>query len=122
MRAPVRRRIVLGTIFRVMPRAVRRKALERERTVIEWRIGGRGDGRDDVRQLVIEDGAAALLEGEPREADLVLMLDGVVFLLLATGNANGAELFVRGEIKFEGDPWLAMRMPKMFAFGRPSRP
>jgi putative sterol carrier protein len=118
MRGPWRRRLVLGVIFRAMPRAVRRKALERERSVIEWRIGGRRDGRSEVRQLVIEDGAAALLEGEPRDADLVLMIDGVDFLLLATGNANGAELFVRGEISFEGDPWLAMRLPRLFAFGR----
>ena len=41
MCGPLRRRFLLGLVFRAMPRAVRRKALEREHVVIEWRITGR---------------------------------------------------------------------------------
>lgn len=115
MRAPRRRRALLGLIFRAMPRAIRRNALERERTVIEWRVTGRPDDRHDVRQLVIEHGAATMLAGEPREADLILTIDGVDLLLLATGNADGAALFVKGRVEIEGDPWLAMRLPQIFA-------
>ena len=109
-----RRRALLGVVFRAMPRSVRRRALERERAVIEWRITGRRDGRQDVRQLVIEDGTATLLPGEPRDSDLVLMLDGTTFLLLVTGNASGPLLFVSGKLEFYGDPWLAMRLPRLF--------
>ena len=98
MHRPLIRRLVLWAIFRVMPRAVRRKVLEREQVVIEWRITGRRDGRQDVRQLVIEDGRAAAVRGEPREADLGLMMDGATFLLLATGNASGPKLYVRGKL------------------------
>ena len=58
MLGPLRRRMLLGLVWRAMPRAVRRKAREREHVVIEWRITGRPDGRHDVRQLVIGDGAA----------------------------------------------------------------
>jgi galactokinase len=36
-----------------------------------------------VRQLVIEDGSARVVRGEPREADLGLMMDGGTLLLLA---------------------------------------
>ena len=119
MRMSFTRRALLGGIFRVMPRAVRRKALERERAVIEWRItGGRGP-EPDVRQLVIEPGGATVLPGMPREPDLAFTTDGVTFLLLATGHADGAALFVRGDLIFEGDPWLAMRLPKIFAAPRP---
>jgi putative sterol carrier protein len=109
-----RRGALLWLIFRAMPRAVRRKALEREEAVIEWRITGRADGRHDVRQLVVEDGAAIVAQGEPREADLTLTMDGVAFLLLATGNAEGTRLFVNGDVEVEGDPWLAMRLPRFF--------
>ena len=70
--APLRRRAVLGTIFWAMPKAVSRRALAKERLVVTWRITGRRDGRADLRQLVIEDGAAAVLDGEPREPDLEL--------------------------------------------------
>ena len=114
MCGPLRRRFLLGLVFRAMPRAVRRKAREREQVVIEWRITGRPDGRHDVRQLVIEDGVATLVPGEPREADLILFADGVSFLLLATGNASGPKLYALGKVSFEGDPWLAMRLPRLF--------
>jgi len=106
---------VLWAIFRAMPRAVRRKVLEREEVVIEWRITGRRDGRQDVRQLVIEDGRARLLHGEPLEADLGLMMDGGTFLLLATGNASGPHLYASGKLELYGDIWLAMRLPRFFA-------
>jgi predicted lipid carrier protein YhbT len=112
------RRVVLWAIFRVMPRAVRRKVLDREHVVIEWRITGRRDGRQDVRQLVIEEGAARVLRGEPREADLGLMMDGATFLLLATGNASGPALYARGKLELYGDIWLAMRLPRFFAVRR----
>ena len=109
------RRPVLWGIFRFMPRAVRRKALERENVVVEWHVTGRRDGKHDVRQLVIEEGAAHVLRGQSRDPDLVLTLDGESFLLLATGNASGPRLYVTGALGLEGDPWLAMRLPKLFA-------
>jgi hypothetical protein len=115
MDRPLIRRLVLWGIFRAMPRAVRRKVLAREHVVIEWRITGRRDGRQDVRQLVIEDGRALVLQGEPREADLGLMMDGGTFLLLASGNASGPKLYARGQLELYGDLWLAMRLPRFFA-------
>jgi predicted lipid carrier protein YhbT len=121
MGRPRRRRVLLWTVFNVMPRVIRRKALERERVVIEWRITGGPDGRHDVRQLVIEGGAAVVLRGEPREPDLTLTIDGVDFLLLVTGNASGPNLFVRGDVAVEGDPWLAMRLPRLFGASRVGR-
>jgi len=115
MHRPLIRRLVLWGIFRVMPRVVRRKVLEREEVVIEWRITGRRDGRQDVRQLVIEGGRAQLLPGEPREADVGLMMDGGTFVLLATGNASGPRLYLGGKLELYGDVWLAMRLPRFFA-------
>jgi putative sterol carrier protein len=115
MHRPTIRRLVLWAIFRAMPRAVRRKALARENVVVEWRITGRRDGRQDVRQLVIEEGAACVLRGEPRDADLGLMMDGGTFLLLATGKASGPVMFASGKVELYGDPWLAMRLPRFFA-------
>ncbi len=112
--APLRRRAVLGTIFWAMPKAVTRRALAKERLAVTWRITGRRDGRADLRQLVIEDGAAVVLEGEPREADLELTLDGVAFVLLATGNASPQTMYLREEIQLDGSPWIALRLGRVF--------
>ncbi len=112
--APLRRRAVLGTIFWAMPRAVSRRALAKERLAVTWRITGRRDGRADLRQLLIEDGAAVVLKGEPREADLELTLDGVAFVLLATGNASPQRMYLSEEIQLDGSPWVALRLGRVF--------
>ena len=111
---PLFRRVVLGTIFWGMPRAVTRKALAKESVVVGWRITGRRDGRHDMRQLVIENGTARVLTGEPREEELRITMDGVAFLLLATGNGSPQGMYVRQEIDIRGDPWLALRVGRFF--------
>ena len=117
MRGPRRRRAILWALFAAMPRAIRRRALEREQVVIEWQVTGRRDGGYDARQLVIEDGQALVLSGDKREANLTVIVDGLALLLLATGNASGPNLFVAGDVDIKGDPWLAMRLPRLFAAG-----
>lgn len=109
-----RRGMLLGLVFGAMPRAVSRRARERENVVICWRITGRPDGRADLRQLVIENGTAELLPGEPRESDLEISLDGADLLLVATGNAFAPALFLRERIELEGDLYLAMRLERIF--------
>jgi predicted lipid carrier protein YhbT len=117
LRGRLRRRLVLRAVFAAMPRAVRRSALERENIVVEFRLLGSRDDRPDVRQLVIEDGAATVLPGEPREADLEITIDAADLLRVATGNAAAPALYVTGELEIYGDPWLAMRLPRLFVLG-----
>jgi hypothetical protein len=112
--APLRRGAILGTIFWAMPKAVSRRALAKERLAVTWRITGRRDGRADLRQLVIEDGAVIVLRGEPREPDVELTLDGVAFVLLATGNASPQGMYLRDEIELTGSPWVALRLGRVF--------
>lgn len=123
MAGPRRRALLLGLVFRAMPRAVSRRARERENLVICWRLTGRADGRADLRQLVIENGGVELLPGEPRDADLEISIDGADLLLVATGHAFAPALFLRERIEVEGDLWLAMRMERIFRMpGRGRRP
>jgi putative sterol carrier protein len=86
--------------------------------VIAWRITGRRDGHADVRELVIEDGAAYVLAGEARPADLELTLDGTDFIEMATGHQRAVRLFLRGRLEVEGDPWLAMRLERVLRVPR----
>lgn len=121
MGGPRRRATILWALFKAMPHAIRRRALEREQVVIEWHITGRRDGGHDVRQLVIEEGEAFVSPDDKREENLILTIDGVALILLATGNASGPEQFVAGNVDIKGDPWLAMRLPRLFASGERPR-
>ncbi|MEA2346954.1 MAG: hypothetical protein QOG62_741 [Thermoleophilaceae bacterium] len=117
MLGPRRRKLLLGLVFGAMPRAVSRRALAKENVVIGWRITGRSDGRSDMRQLVIESGTAALMEGEPREFDLEISIDGADLMLVATGNASGPALFLKERIELDGDLYLAARLQGIFRIG-----
>lgn len=119
-----RRRAFIGGLFRAMPRVVRRKALEREQVLIEWRVSGRPDGRHDVRRLLVA-GGRAIVHPDGRDAptadqrpDLRITVPAAELLLVATGNANAPALFARGTLEIEGDPWLAARLPRFFATPR----
>ena len=118
MLGPRRREFLLGLIFRAMPRAISRRALAKEQIVIGWRITGRADGRSDMRQLVIENGAAELLEGEPRDVDVEISIDAVDFMMVATGHADGPTLFLKERIELDGDLWVAARLQQIFRVPR----
>ena len=80
--------------------------------VIEFWIA---NGRSDNWQVVIEDGSCRVTEALEREQpDLTIEIDGVQFLRLVTGNATGPELFLKGDLKLDGDLLLASRLPRLF--------
>jgi len=45
---------------------------------------------------------------------VTLKLDGVDFIRLVTGNANGPMLFMSGKLKIEGDLMFSAQIPAMF--------
>jgi putative sterol carrier protein len=86
--------------------------------VLEFWVAGRRDGRSDNWQVVIVDGQCRVTDALEREPDLTIEIDGVPFLRLVTGNANGPAMFLKGDLKLDGDLLLASRLPRLF---RPAR-
>lgn len=84
------------------------------RAVVEFWVAGRRDGRSDKWQVVIEDGHCRVTESLERDPDLTVEMDGVHFLKLVTGNAAGPALFLKGDLKLDGDLLLANRLPRLF--------
>jgi len=111
MEGPVRDRII-GEIFRRMEEHFRPHVASD--AVIHWRIAGRPDGGEDHWEVVIADGKCTT-SPEPRSNPRVtLKLDGVDFLRLVSGNANGPMLFMSGKLKIEGDLMFSAQIPAMF--------
>jgi putative sterol carrier protein len=111
MQGPLRDQI-LGEIFRRMEEHF--KPGSGQDAVIHWKITGRPDGGEDQWEVVIADGRCTSrpeLDAEPRAT---LKIDGVPFLKLVTGNANGPMLFMSGKLKIEGDLMFAAQIQSMF--------
>jgi putative sterol carrier protein len=82
--------------------------------VIHWRITGRPEGGEDHWEVVIKDGKCSTSSQPVSDARVTLKLDGVDFLRLVTGNANGPMLFMSGKLKIEGDLMFSAQIQSMF--------
>jgi len=111
MSGPLRERI-LAEIFRRMEEHF--KPGVSQDGVIHWRIGGRPDGGEDHWEVVVADGSCTTSPGAASEPRVTLKLDGMTFLKLVTGNANGPMLFMTGKLKIEGDLMFSAQIQSMF--------
>jgi putative sterol carrier protein len=85
-----------------------------QHAVIHWRIAGRADGGEDHWEVVIKEGACTTSRDPASEPRVTLALDGVDFLKLVTGNANGPMMFMSGKLKIEGDLMFSTQIQSMF--------
>jgi putative sterol carrier protein len=111
MSGPLREQI-LAEIFQRMEEHF--KPGSAQDAVIHWRIGGRSDGGEDRWEVVIADGKCNTSSEPQSEPRVTLRLDGVDFLKLVTGNANGPMLFMSGKLKIEGDLMFSAQIQSMF--------
>jgi len=112
MEGPLREQIV-AEVFRRMELHYRPQ--NGEDAVIHWRIGGRPGGGEDHWEVVIS-GEQCTTSSEPRsEPRVTLKLEGVHFLKLVTGNANGPRLFMTRKLKIDGDLMFSTRIQSMFS-------
>lgn len=110
---------ILAAIFRGMERRFDPRRGAGVDAALELWVGGRQDGRRDTWQVVMADGHCRVADSLERDPDLTIEIDGAAFLKLVTANATGPELFVKGELKLDGDLVLAYRLPRLFRAPRP---
>ena len=109
-----RRRLVLGGIFRQMPRRLNKKQAKAVDAVVDWKItGGSGDGVDHY-QVKIHDGKCRVSRKPTEPPRSTIELDGVDFLRLAAGVAEGPQLFMTGKLRIEGDVMFTAQLASLF--------
>jgi hypothetical protein len=108
------RELLLLGIFGSMGAQFDAAAAGGARAVLEWRIGERADGGEDVYQVTVADGACVAAPGEGAAPDAVFRIGALDFLKLVTSNVSGPELFVFGRLVLEGDLVLAARSQTWF--------
>jgi putative sterol carrier protein len=114
-----RRRLVLGGIFRQMPRRFNREKAKDVDAVVDWEIGGAPDGGADRYQLVIKDGKCRTTSRPTEKPRATIKVDGVDFLRLAAGTAQGPELFMSGKLRIEGDMMFTAQLASLFRVPAP---
>jgi SCP-2 sterol transfer family protein len=109
----LRRRLLLATIFRAMPRRVDPRRAAGADAVVEWRIRD-GEGGVDIWTTTFADGRCRARRGGAERPRMRIELGTGDFLALVTGNADGPALFFAGRIQIEGDLMFAGRLASMF--------
>lgn len=117
----VRARMIVGTIFRLIPLQLDRRRAQGVDAAIEWRIG-EPDGRALLYTLTIRDGRGRASRRPVAEPDLALEMSTADFLRLVAGVENGLTLFSKARLRIaRGDLELAMRLPTIFRIPRELR-
>jgi putative sterol carrier protein len=108
------RELILEEIFRRFPEYFNRGPLGGGEAAIAFKITGRADGGADRYRVLIRSDeviAGRDLEVDPR---VTIVIDGVDFLKLVTGNANPVMSFLSGKLKLKGDLGFAAQIPGLF--------
>jgi alkyl sulfatase BDS1-like metallo-beta-lactamase superfamily hydrolase len=113
----LRRRLMLATVFRAMPRRLDRRRARGVDAAVEWRITD-AEGGVDIWTLTIADGHASVRRGGAERPRTRIELSTGDFLALATGHANGPELLFDGRLQLEGDMLFAGSLATMFRVPR----
>lgn len=110
----------LDEIFRRMSQQLIHEKVRDVSIVVSWRFTN-GDSEDgyDRYQTVIEDGDFAAAKNLDRIPDTTVTVSVYDFILLATGNAAFASMFVTGKVKIKGDYSVAAMLTSYFDIPKP---
>jgi hypothetical protein len=98
-------------IERTIPRLFKADAANGLDAVFELEITGR---RPTFLGLSVRDGCLAVTRGRPAVAGASVSIGADDMVLLVTGEAGWPELLSSGRLSLSGDPFLALRFPRLF--------
>lgn len=98
-------------LMEAMPGALNREAAAGLTVTYQFEVSG---GENFTAHLRIENGAAMYQEGPAPQADVIIKTPADVWLAIAKGELNGAQAFMGGKFKVEGDMGLLMKMNALF--------
>ena len=71
----------------------------------------------DNYYLVIKDGNCDLTQGDHDDPSVTLIMDSSTLQGIVTGEVDGVQAFMAGNLKAEGDMMLATKLGELFSMG-----
>lgn len=95
-----------------MPHAFNPAAAQALTAIIQFHLNGQDGG---AGYLAIDQGTCGFNPGEAARSDLTITAPAAVWTAVARGELDGAEAYLRGEYKAEGDLSLLLRLQSLFS-------
>lgn len=77
--------------------------------IFQFNIEGEGE-----YNLTVKDGACTLAEGENDDANCTLIMNADTLQGIVTGETDGMQAFMAGQLRVEGDMMLATKLGELF--------
>lgn len=71
----------------------------------------------DNHYIVIADGSCDLSAGDHAEPSVTLIMNSDTFKGIVSGETDGMQAFMAGQLRAEGDMMLAMKLGELFSIG-----
>jgi hypothetical protein len=101
-------------IERAIPRLFSPSAARDLNAVFELRIVHPRDRQPEVLGLAVRDGVLSVTRGRPPAAGAAVSIGAEDMVRLATGDVGWPALLAGGRLTLSGDPFLALRFPRLF--------
>jgi putative sterol carrier protein len=98
-------------LLEMMPLGLDAKAAAGLEITYQFRVT---NGEDFTAHLTIQDGEAVFHEGPANEPHVTITTPAEVWLAIAQGRLDGAQAFMSGKYKVEGDVGLLMKLNTLF--------
>ncbi|SDW63747.1 SCP2 sterol-binding domain-containing protein [Marinobacter mobilis] len=72
---------------------------------------------DNTYHLVINDGTCQLVEGENDDPSVTLIMNSDTLKGIVSGETDGMQAFMAGQLRAEGDMMLATKLGELFTMG-----
>ncbi len=70
---------------------------------------------DSNYHLVIKDGTCKLVEGDHEDPSVTLIMDSATLNGIVSGETDGMQAFMSGQLRAEGDMMLATKLGQLFS-------
>jgi len=97
------RSVLLDEYFDRMARQADPNKIKDQNAVVHFNITERPDGGVDHYEMVIRDGACVINRQPVETAKVTVSLNGVRFIKLISGTADGGKMFLTRKLKISGD-------------------